>query len=193
MGTFQTFVRNCGLNESSGIKEIGRMTYISELSGFPATRYVVNTLASDPVAVGDKYILDEAWDFSAAAIGLGYWREFPILMNTGSVNNTEEGEVGGKDITNDALFFIPGNSAEVKESVACLRAASGCGIFMFTDKSNRDQVVGSIEFPAYFEIVEASGTGGEKVGYAVRAYSMSGDINMEYDSATHGIDVTPNV
>lgn len=193
MGKFNTFVRTCGKNEPSGTEEIAYMTYISELNGaMPLTKAQVAIAASNTPAAGDTKIYDEAWDFSAAATGEGYWRSMPILINTGSVGNLEEGEIGGKDMTNQGLFFIPGNDAVVKEAVECLRGASGCCIFMLPDKSGRNQVIGSISHPCYFELPEEGGTGGDRVGYPVRAYSMSGAINLEYDAETHGIDITPN-
>lgn len=191
MGKFQTFARECGKNESAGIKELGYMTYNSELAAYPLTRAQVVLAASGTPAAGDTKILDEPFDFTGAGSGLGYWRSFPLLINRGSVNNLEEGEIGGKTLMNEGIFFIPGNGSVEKEAVECLRGASGCCTFMFPDKAGRYQVVGNIESPAYFEIVEASGTGGEVVGYACRVFADTGSINLEYDATTHGIDITP--
>lgn len=169
------------------------MTYIAELTGYPMTRaQVANAATPNSALPGDTKILDEPFDFSAAPVGEGYWRSFPILINTGIVQNTEEGEIGGKTMMNEGLFFISGNGPVEKESVECLRGASGCGIFMFPDKAGRHQVVGTDESPAYFEITESGGTGGERVGYNVRVYADTGAINLEYDATTHGIDITPN-
>jgi len=193
MAKFQTFERQCGKNEPSGTLEIGYLTYISELNGaMPLTRKEVVEAALGTPEPGDSMIYDEAWDFTAAPSGEGYWRSFPILINTGSVNNVEEGEIGGKDMTNEALFHVPGNDPVTKEAIESMRAASGCCIFMLPDKQKRYQVVGSIDHPCYFELPEPGGTGGDRVGYPVRAYSMSGAINKEYDAATHGIEITPN-
>ena len=191
MGKFKTFDRNCGLNESAGIKEKGYMTYIKELASYPMTRAQVVLAASGVPEPGDTKILDEPFDFTGAASGEGYFRSFPLLINRGSVGNLEEGEIGGKTLMNEAPFFIPGNDAVVKEAVECLRMASGCGIFMFPDKANRHQVIGTIESPAYFELTGVSGTGGDVVGYACRVFADTGAINLEYDADTHGIDITP--
>lgn len=193
MGKLNTFARECGKNESAGIKEIGYMTYTSELATYPMTRAQVVTAASGVPDAGDTKILDEPFDFTGAASGQGYWRSIPLLINRGSVNNLEEGEIGGKTLTNEGLFFIPGNGPVEKEAVECLRGASGCGIWMFPDKAGRYQVVGTIDSPAYFEITEASGTGGEVVGYACRVFADTGFINLEYDATAHGINITPAV
>lgn len=190
---FQTFTRDCGKNEAAGTMEIGYLTYVDELDAMPQTRYDIAEAATPGSALpGDTKILDEPWAFTGAAAGLGYWRSFPILINTGEVVNVEEGEIGGKTMSNDANYFIPGNDSVVKEAVERQRAGSGCCIIMVPDKQKRYQVVGSIDQPAYFDITEPGGTGGARVGYAVRAYSDAGSINPEYDADTHGIDITPN-
>lgn len=169
------------------------MTYNAEYAATPQTRYDIAEAASPgSAAQGDTKILDEPWDFSAAAAGEGFWRSFPILIGTGEVVNVEEGEIGGKSMTQEANFFIPGNGPVEKEAVERLRAASGCATCMIPDKQKRYQVVGDKENPCYFDITEPGGTGGARVGYQVRAYSDAGKINLEYDADTHGIDITPN-
>lgn len=193
MAKFATFARECGKNEAPGTLEIGYLTYVSELAAMPQTRFDVVTAALGSPVAGDTKILDEPWDFTGAPTGEGFFRSFPILISTGSVENVEEGEIGGKTMMNDANFFIPGNDPVVKEAVERMRGASGCAIIMVPDKNKRYQVVGSIDNPTFFDIAEPGGTGGARVGYAVRAYSDSGAINLEYDAATHGIDLTPNV
>lgn len=194
MAKFVTLTRQCGKNEPPGTLEIGYLTYISELADFPRTLAAIK-LATTPTplvpAVGDTKILGEAFDFTGAPSGTGYWRTFPILINTGQVMNVEEGEIGGKTMMNDASFFIPGNDAITKEAVECLRSGSGCCVIMIPDKNKRYQVVGNPDAPCYFDIAEPSGTGGERVGYAIRAYADTGAIYPEYD-ATLGIDITPN-
>lgn len=191
MGKLTTFTRNCGQNDSAGIREIGYMTYISELAAYPQTRKQVVEAASGTPVAGDSKILDEPFDFTGAGTGLGYWRSIPLLINRGSVMNVEEGEIGGKTLMNEGNFYIPGNDAVVREAVECLRSASGCAIWMFPDKSGRYLVVGTLDSPAYFEITEASGTGGDTVGYACRVFADTGFVYLEYDADTHGIDTTP--
>jgi hypothetical protein len=194
MAKFETFTRPCGKNEAPGTLETGYLTYVSEFDAMPQTRYAIAEAATPGSALpGDTKILDEPWDFAAAPSGEGYFRTFPILINTGEVTNVEEGEIGGKTMMNEANFFIPGNDSIVKEAVERLRAGSGCCLIMVPDKSKRYQVVGSKDHPAYFDITEPGGTGGARVGYAIRAYSDSGAINLEYDADTHGIDLVANV
>ena len=192
MGKFATFTRSCGKNEASGTMEKGYLTYTAELAAMPDNRFDVVTAASGTPVAGDTKILDQPWDFTGAPTGEGFWRTFPILINTGEVVNVEEGEIGGKTMSNDANFFIPGNGPVEKEAVEALRSGSGCCIIMIPDKQKRYQVVGSIDQPAYFDITEPGGTGGARVGYQIRAYSDAGAINLEYDADTHGIDITPN-
>lgn len=177
----------CGVSLAKGTRETLYATYTDELSGMPAT-----AADNGGTAAGDTKIYDEAWDFTGAPAGQGYWRSAPILINTGQVRNADEGEVGGKTMMNEILGFIPGNDAATREFIDCLRSAAGCGIFMLSDKNGLHHVVGSILNPAYVDITEG-GTGGDRVGYDVRIYADYGATNMQYDADTYAIEITPNV
>jgi len=187
MAKLTTFTKACGKNKPKGTKLKCYLTYTNELNAMPQTRA---DIAATPVP-GDTKIYDEPFDFSSAPTGQGYWRSFPILINTGQFKNTEDGEEGGKTMINEITGSIDDNSAEGREFIDCLRAGNGCLIAMIPDKSGVHHVCGDLENPCYVEIPEG-GTGGDKVGYDFRLYSDTGFTNMQYDAETHGIDITPN-
>lgn len=192
MATLVKLTKQCGTPEPKGTKQLVYVIPISEITGFPQTREEVVLAASGTPVAGDSKILDEAWDLAAAAVGLGYWRSAPVLVNTGDVNNIQEGEIGGETVTNEINGFIPSNSSATKEFIDCIQSYSGCLIAMIEDKSGRFQVVGNRENPVYVQTPNG-GTGGDRVGFQFRLFSETGFTNMEYDGATHGVDVSPNV
>lgn len=192
MARVSTFTKPCGQNNAKGTKEIAYVSYTDEIAAMPQNRFDVVTAALGTPVLGDKKIYDEPWDFSGAPSGQGYWRSFPILINTGQFRNVEEGEIGGKSMMNEFVGFVPGNNSEVRESIDCLRAGSGCMILMVPDKNGVYHVAGSIENPLYVDVNEG-GTGGDRVGYDLRFYADGGFTNMEYDADTHGIDIDANV
>lgn len=191
MAKLTSFTKACGKNKPKGTKLKCYVTYTGELSGMPQTREAVVLAASGSPIAGDTKIYDEPWDFSTAPTGEGFWRSFPILINTGQFRNFEEGEEGGKTMMNEIVGFIDDNGPAAREFVDCLRAGNGCIIGMIPDKQGNHHVCGDIENPCYVD-VEEGGTGGDRVGYSIRLYSDSGFTNMQYDADTHGIDITPN-
>jgi hypothetical protein len=58
---------------------------------------------------GDKRRLGEAFDFSTADAGFGYWREYDILVDTGQLRTLLEGEFGGQGFRQRLDFFLMGN------------------------------------------------------------------------------------
>jgi hypothetical protein len=191
MADLLTVSRPCGTVEPKGTKTTLYVTVKGELTGWPQTREEVVLAASGTPAQGDSKILDEAFDFSAAATGKGFWRSAPFLQNTGAVTNRGQGDLGGRSMENEIVGFVPGNNSATKEFIDCLLAYDGCLIGMLLDKSGRCQVAGHPDEPLQVEIQEG-GTGGDRVGYSIRLYCDTGVTNMEYDADTHGIDTTPN-
>jgi hypothetical protein len=142
---------------------------------------------------GDTKILGEAFSFVATS-GLGYWREYDILVDTGAVNETLEGEIGGQAIVSRVNFFIMGVAAKQKEFADNILDYAGCLIAMIADKSGNYHVIGDLNDPCFIETIEG-GTGttpGDRVGYAYTLYANTGKTSMLYNS-TLGVNTTPNV
>lgn len=167
------------------------LTLIPELAAWPQTRKAIKEAASQPVLQGDSKILDEPWDFSLAPTDEGYWRVIDILVNTGQLRNTIEGEIGGQGFKQRLDCFIQGNGPEQLEFADCLVINSGCLLPMIADKQSNHHVMGDLENPIYVETGEG-GTGGDRVGFAFTFFADTGFTNFIYDAATHGIDLTPN-
>lgn len=182
-----TLTKACGTQKIPGTKTTLFIALTPEITAFPQTEAELG--GTDQ---GDTKLLNEPFDFSGAATGLGYWRSCPVLVNTGNVRNTKEGEIGGSKSVQRLDVFIPDNSDSAREFIDCLIANDGCLIPGIEDKGGIFHVLGDLENPAYVEASEG-GTGGDRVGYAVTFYADNGLTNYSYDAATHGIDTTPNV
>jgi hypothetical protein len=189
MATLQSLTRTCGQSIPPGTKTKVYFTFVSELTGFPAT--AEDNGGTDQ---GDSKMLDEAFDFSAAASGKGFWRELDILVDTGSVADTLEGEIGGQGFVNRLPFFVLGDGAAEREFADQVAANSGCTIWLVPTKGGRYIVVGNPDNPVFIEQIEG-GTGtqnGDRVGFAYTLYANTGYTSMLYDADTYAIDTTPN-
>lgn len=164
-------------------------TCICELNGFPRTI----TENGGWSAQGDDVRLSEAFDFSLAASGAGYWRLAKILVDTGGVKMGVEGELGGQSPFSELRFFIVGTDAAQVEFAENLVSTSGYISAMIRQRQVNDyNVIGRPELPAYVQSLEMDS--GEKSGdrrggaYVLR---YPGPLFF-YDATLYGIDVTPN-
>lgn len=187
MCNLASLAATCGTSVPPGTKEKRYWTPISELTGWPATR-----AAGGGTNQGDTFILDEAFDFSGAGVGFGFWRNVSaIVVDTGELTNNLEGPIGGQGYRQRDTFFIKGNGPEVLEWINELVACSGCAVWLVPTKDGNYHVLGDPDNPVYVEVVEG-GSGGERVGYQVTLYANTGKPTYIYDAATHGIDETAN-
>lgn len=185
----KSLTRSCGKSIPPGTKTKARFTFTSELTGWPATKE-----AGGGTDQGDSKILNEPFDFAAAGSGLGYWRELDILVDTGAVTDTLEGEIGGQSFVNRMPFFVLGDGAAQREFADQVAANAGCFIWMIQSKSGNHLVLGNPDNPVFVEEIEG-GTGtapGDRVGFQYTLYANTGLTTMLYDAATHGVDLTPN-
>ncbi|MEL7118624.1 MAG: hypothetical protein AAFO07_04265 [Bacteroidota bacterium] len=185
----KSLVRSCGKNPPPGTTTTVYFTFLSELTGWPLTK-----AENAGQAQGDTKVLDQPFDFANAGQNLGYWRELEILVDTGGIIDTLEGEIGGQSTINRANIFVVNDGAAEREFADQVVANQGCYVFMFRTKSKRHIVLGDPDNGVYVESLEG-GTGtvpGDRVGFAYTLYCNSGFTAMLYDADTHGIDLTPN-
>jgi len=186
---------NCGKPNLPGTKIKLRLTEICELAnGMPATRSELVLAASGTPEVGDKKIYDEPFDFSAAASGEGYWREYDILVDTGSLNAMLEGEVGGQGFANKIPFFIVGLGPAQLEIADDFVAHSNCLIASIVSRDGIAYVIGRVDNPVTIESAELTLglKNGDRKGGAWVLNASEGYSPMTYDADTHGFDITPN-
>jgi hypothetical protein len=180
----------CGSQAQAGTEVDLYYTCSCELAGWPATK-----ADNGGTADGDTKILDEPFDFTGAATGTGYWRKATIVIDTGSIDDALEGEVGGQGFKSSIPFRIKGTDAEQLEFADNLVAYSGCLVAMLRDRKSNLRVLGTKSIPASVESV-AGTTGkknGETTGFDYVLTASTGKTAPIYDDATHGINVTPVV
>lgn len=189
MAQLQSLTRTCGQSIPPGTKLKAYFTLKDELTGWPQTAEELG--GTDQ---GDSKILDEAFDFSGAAAGKGFWREVDILVDTGQLRDTLEGEIGGQGFVNRLDFFVLGAGAPQLEFADQVAANAGCMIWMIPDKKGNYRVLGEPDNPVFVETLEmTTGTvNGDRVGGAYTLYANTGFTAPIYDADTHGIDTTPN-
>lgn len=184
----------CGTPTPAGTEVDLYYTCSCELASWPGTKYDTVIAASGTPAEGDTKILDEPFDFTGAASGTGYWRKATIVVDSGAINDTLEGEVGGQGFKNSLPFKVKGSNAEQLEFADNMAAYSGCLVAMLRDRNDNLRVLGNKGVPAYVESAEGT-TGlknGESNGFDYVLSAGTGKTAPIYDDATHGIDITPN-
>lgn len=178
----------CGNQTPPGTEVDLYYTCTCEMNGFPAT-----LADGGGTVLGDKFKLNEPFDFSTAPVGSGYWRQTKLLVDTGAFKALIEGELGGQSGMSQIRGFLIGSDAERAEVMDNFRRYSGCLSLMIKGKdAARSVVIGKPSIPAQVESAEMDS--GEKAGdkngtaYVFKASHLP----YYYDDATDGIDVTPN-
>jgi hypothetical protein len=189
MSILTNLVVDCAKPNPPGTETDLYYTCSCELNGFPKTKKELG--GTD---VGDSKILGEAFDFSTAPSGSGYWRKAKILVDSGEVKDILEGEVGGQGFKSSTNFYIKGTDKEQLEFADNMAAASGCIVAMLRDRNGNLRVIGKTAIPATVEAAEGTTAtkNGEKRGFAWTISAATGLTAPIYDDATHGIDVQPN-
>lgn len=190
----RNLTRACGTQRPPGTELEIYFTLEEELAADPDTEYDIAIAASQTPAAGDKKRIGEAYDFTGAATGTGFWRKVKILVDTGAVRNLLEGEIGGQGVRSRLDFFVVGMDAESLEWGDDVVAYSGCIIPLIPLKGGLYVQLGNKKNPCFIETIEGgSGTGtGDRVGHAYTFVCNTGFMPLLYDADTLGIDVTPN-
>jgi hypothetical protein len=175
MGSLVKLTRSCGSNIIPGTKAKLYLTTIDELDGWPQTEAEANS----GTELGDKKKLAEAFTFQTD----GLWREYDILVDTGAVQDTLEGEVGGQAFVTRLPFFIQGDAEQQRELADLIAANSGCMIGLINPKgSSSARVVGDLDNPCFVESIDG-GTGtapGDRVGFQYTIYANTGKTALVY-------------
>ena len=186
-------LKNCGL--TPGAKTKLRIAPLSDFNGWPQTRAEVVLAAAGIPAQGDTMILDEPFDFSTAPTGEGYWREYDIVVDSGDLTASLQGEPGaGQSFQNQLPFYLSGTSAERLEFANTIKNCCEGFAAMIVDKDDTHYVIGEPGLPVFPVTIEV-GLGkasGDKKGGDYVLQQSSGTTFKIYDAATHGVDVTPN-
>jgi len=181
-----SMVRACGTQSVPGTKLVMYVAIISELAAtWPQTAAELG--GTDK---GDTKILGEAWDFSGAAAGAGYWRRYNVLVDTGQLRTLLEGEIGGNGYRQRLDVFLQGNGPVENEQADDFLGYSGCVIVMIGTKEGNYPVLGDLENPVFVESAEG-GSGGDRAGFQYTFYANTGKTPQFYDVSL-GIDETPN-
>ncbi|MEM9835152.1 MAG: hypothetical protein AAF828_01540 [Bacteroidota bacterium] len=162
------------------------MVPLIELAAYPRLKSVIVSEGGGTPAPGDTKRLGEAFDYNTG----GYHREIDILTNTGSAQNTLEGEIGGQENRARVEYFIPGNSPQVREHVDCLVANSGCISLVVPAKDGQNHVIGTPDNPVFIESYEG-GTGGDRNGFLIVVFSDHPVTYTSIDLAEFPLGLTP--
>jgi len=188
----------CGKPKLAGTKAKLRITCgeCDLVNGMPATRAELLALANTPelIVAGDTKIYDEPFDFSGAEAGAGYWREYSISVDTGSLKAVLEGEQGGQGFANSIPFYLEGMNAVVFEELDALVAHSGCMVASIELKDGTSIVIGSTDVGVIVESAEfdSGEKNGDKKGGQMVLKATDGFAPMVYNADEHGYDITPN-
>lgn len=179
----------CGQFKLPGTQLKVKYTLQSDLNGFPAT-----VAAGGGTAAGDTKRLGAAFDFTGAPSGSGYWREADILVDSGDLRWTLEGDPGGQGINNSLPFFIEGALPAQLEAADMFLKYSGCIILSIEGRNGVDYVIGDLKMGVYIRTAEGGlgTTAGEQHGTAYEFYWPKGVTPYTIDATTYPFDTTPN-
>lgn len=163
------------------MKGVGYNIPASEITTWPA--YKTTTGAGDTVTLSAAPTL-------VSTSGIGYWRQFPILLEKGSYSFSVVGGLGSKSFEERLVFAIPGVDAAQLEYIK--KIINVPAVWLGPDKNDVIHVLGSKDDPAYVEVVDGTtgtaGTDERIITVTVRALSKSLTV---WEPAT-AIDTTPN-
>jgi len=170
----------CAAN-APGIKTTAYIVPVSEITAEPG--WSTGTAEGDYVKTSGNY------DFTGAGVGKGYWRSFPILVDTGSYALSGVGGKGSKTFKETFTFTLQGLNAEQLEFAT--RMLNIPAAFLVTDKVGVVHVIGHKDEAAFVTTVEG-GTGDGPEGdrtlvVTVEAYTARPMVYLGT------IDTTPNI
>lgn len=184
MCDIKDLVKNCGAPNPPGTETVLYIVPESEITTFPGL------LAT--TGPGDSVILDGPIVLDAVTTGIGFFRQIPIVSNSGMVNDNMVGEIGGRSFESDFTFFVAGTEEDRLEFANNM--ANCCFVAMIRTKTGKYRVIGKLGDPAYAnEIAATTGAApGDRNGTAYVLKYDSGKTLPFYDADAHGIDITPN-
>jgi hypothetical protein len=157
-------IKACGNGQVPGVKQ--RVYFVPKGD--------ITTFATGNVttAYGDTKVFNQDFTLDTGK----KWLELDILIATGDVVDTIQGEVGGQYVRNAFVFFVPDYNKEQRMLVDDMIANSGCLIFLVPGKDGKVSVVGNLENPCYVEQLTGGVGGAEtnRTGIAMRVYADTG-------------------
>lgn len=180
----KSLARVCGTSNPPGTAAKLYYWKKGELNAWPQTK-----AAAGGTAPGDTKRLDGNFDFIAS----GYMRSVDILVDTGQLKNTLEGEPGGQGYKSEIPFFVLGTSAEQLEFADSMVSYSGCLIAMIKTRVGDFHVVGNLDSPCFVATadMDTGGKNGDKSGTAFNLYAATGFTSFIYEGDLHETAVSP--
>lgn len=172
MANLADFLRECNQRFTAGTEVELLYASACKLDGFPKSKAELN--AGGAVAAGDTKRLGEAFTFTTG----GRWFKTRIIINTGNIGKTLEGETGSKSIKRSFGFSIAGNDAETEEFNECIVASDGNILFALKQRDQKEwSVLGKTSLPAFIETLEGGGgaapTDANRNNWSVTAYDIN--------------------
>lgn len=163
-------VRQCGNGKVPGVK--ARIYHAAK-----------GDFASWPTVGTGAYGADKVYTGNFSFVSGKAWGVLDVLVATGEVTDTIQGEVGGQYIRNGLPFFIEGDDKEQRKKADELMANSGCLIYLVPTKDGKMVVVGTPDDPCFLEQLTLSTGGPENArkGTAYRFFSDTGVTSMLYE------------
>jgi hypothetical protein len=180
---------NCGDNTPPGTRADLYLIPAEELTAWPQT--VLEATPNSTLA-GADVTLNTAFQLVATS-GKGYFRKYPILVDSGVLNTNTVGEKGLLSFENDLSFFLVGTNPE-RLSFA-QNVANCCLVACIATREDPDNfiVLGRNDDPVKVsEIKMTTGAkAGDKPGGAYMLKDSGGRVPQVYPR-TLGLDTTPN-
>lgn len=173
-----SLIKQCGNGSIPGTKQRIYFIQKGDITTFAT--------ASSSTNYGDDKVLDTPFTLATGKA----WLELDILVNTGDVIDSVQGEVGSQYIRNSFVFFVPDYNKEQRKLIDDMLANSGCLIFLVPGKDGTVSVVGDLENPCYIEQLQG-GVGGPETTRVGTAYRVYADTGKSCPIYTGAIDVTP--
>lgn len=177
---------NCDVQVVAGVE--AELFYVPscEIDVFPQT---LEKSGNGSGVMADAVTLDGDIVLDAVNTGLGYFRKYSIIINSGKVMNTAVGELGSKSFDTDLAFRIKGNDPE---HLGFANNILNCkGTWLVKTKDGVPLCIGNKTNPAYVESLVLD-TGDTPESANQGTYLIRG--NTGYTSFVYPgvIDLTPN-
>lgn len=193
MGLFKYAGEQCGTRKAAGFLTKGWILCAPcDLpDGMPQT--VAQMGGAGATEPGAEFLYGEAFDHTGAAVGAGYWREFPCIIDETELKNMIEGSKQSTSVGTMASFIVPGFDEKHSAFVQSLNDNSGCAVLVFAHRNGTYPVVGSTDAPAFLEQSEgtAGKTNADVVGTTFNFKADTGKAFAFYPVDTLGINTTP--
>lgn len=153
MCDFNSLTNPCGVYNPAGTKTEIWLAAAENITNIPKFKSEMSPPGTDP---GDSVTIGEAF-----TMGVGkYFKKFTIIAQSGKVDDTLVGEIGGKTFESVLTFQISGTKADHLEFAKCI--ANGCIVGIVKEKSGQLRVLGSRDDYAWIDTLTL--TTGQKSG-----------------------------